>query len=66
MAKKATQTRAERMRCAILGNGGNYRREEMVTSAGIKVTVHIPDSVQGRQRKINQIYDILAPVGKNA
>ncbi len=27
----------------------------------IKVTVHIPENVRDKQRKINQIYDILNP-----
>ena len=27
----------------------------------LKVTVHIPDTVQRRQEKINKIYDILKP-----
>ena len=41
---------------------------EKTSDSGIKVTVHIPDSVPEavRQQKINQIYDILTkPKNKN-
>ena len=31
------------------------------SSTKLKVTVHIPDTVQRRQEKINKIYDILKP-----
>jgi len=31
------------------------------SSTKLKVTVHIPETVQRRQEKINKIYDILKP-----
>ena len=42
--------------------GKSHQRTEIIGEARIKVTVHIPDTVQNRQVKINRIYDILKPV----
>ena len=43
------------------GIGKPKKETEAVGGIRLKVTVHIPGTVQRRQEKINRIYDILKP-----
>jgi len=57
------KTGAARTAATSTNGIGRANKTTATTNNGtrLKVTVHIPDTVQRRQEKINKIYDILKP-----
>ena len=57
------KTGAARTAATSTNGIGRANKTTATTNSGtrLKVTVHIPDTVQRRQEKINKIYDILKP-----
>ena len=57
----AVRTTAKKETTQANGISKPQGKTATVSGTTLKVTVHIPDTVQRRQEKINKIYDILKP-----